>query len=217
VRLFWFRDAGSGIPKHSGLYERMAVMQSEISVIIIIFGAGLVIGLATGLRNHFGNWLAGLLLRRSRFSRNTLVEFEDGFAWVQETRALNAVLLTRDRRYRIVPNRFLHNSGVRKYSSRDIVVRIPIADDMAGHKTDKKGSTICVASQLNDVMTQAPALGAVEEVDEGAVKFTAHVWMGSSDDSFVKIKSELMLETWKRMNAAGFAIPVPTASRPTLH
>lgn len=198
----------------------MTISQPD-TVAIYLFAGGVLLGLAIGLRHPFLNWLAGIRLRPKHLRCGDIIEYGDGFAWVQKARPMSVVLVTPDKRRCVVPNRSLFETqrqGERgAYSKQEIVIRIPVANDESDDGECNMAQITDVARMLDGLMTEAPALATVSEAGAQAIQLTTQAWIRDPDDGLANVKSGLLHEIWDRVHAAGLAIPISIASRPRLH
>lgn len=188
----------------------MGFLHEHIAVFWLIF-AGVIFSLIVGSRKLFRNWLAGIVLRAKDIQPGDFIEFRNGCAWVTSLGAATLVLQTWDKCQHIVPyHDFLGGFFPSKsYSKRDIIVRFPLSRDDASVGFRDALPVNCIATELNSVLAQRPALGIVENTTPQGVILKIRAWIKDPTDGLNNVRSQLMHEVLNRLNAAGISLPIP--------
>ncbi len=185
--------------------DRLGV--NTTSLIAVLGGAGLAIGLA--LQDSLKNFAAGVMLIVFRpFKTGDYVEAGGVSGTVESIKIFSSTFRTGDNREVIIPNGGIYGGVITNYSARE-TRRIDMVFSI-GYDDDLKKAKQVIAGILEDeprILTDPPALVAVNELAENSVDLKVRPWVKTTD--YGSVLSDLNERIKLAFDENGISIPFP--------
>ena len=177
------------------------------SFVAVLGAAGLAIGLA--LQGALANFASGVMILTFRpFVVGHSVDIAGTRGTVAEVGLFSTDLNTGDNVRVTVPNSQIYGQTIKNYSLNetrriDLVIGVGYDDDL-----DVARQTILGVIHADDrVLTDPPALVAVDQLGDSSVNFVVRPWCAQGD--YGDLRRELVLRIKTELEAAGCTIPFP--------
>ncbi|MBW0158491.1 mechanosensitive ion channel family protein [Sedimentimonas flavescens] len=191
----------------------MSIMGINLTAVAVLGGA-LGVGVGLGLQQIAANFVSGIiLLIEGQTTVGDYVELDGGEkGTIVRMTARACILETFDGKWIVVPNEHFITSRVVNYSDQGSANRYEVTFQVA-YETDLE--------RVADVVVPAVAalpfvLKAPEGPDcelagfgESGVDFSLEYWVNGIDDGKNKYASQVRMEVWRALTAAGIAMPYP--------
>ncbi|MCT2540965.1 mechanosensitive ion channel family protein [Sedimentimonas flavescens] len=191
----------------------MSIMGINLTAVAVLGGA-LGVGVGLGLQQIAANFVSGIiLLIEGQTTVGDYVELDGGEkGTIVRMTARACILETFDGKWIVVPNEHFITSRVVNYSDQGSANRYEVSFQVT-YETDLE--------RVADVVVPAVAalpfvLKAPEGPDcelagfgESGVDFSLEYWVNGIDDGKNKYASQVRMEVWRALTAAGIAMPYP--------
>jgi small-conductance mechanosensitive channel len=188
------------------IFQSAGINLTSLNVLVGAFG----VGLGFGLQNITSNFFSGLIILFERPIRiGDRVEIAGATGEVREIAARATTIVTDENVAIVVPNSQFISERVTNWSRPGILTAYPLAFYLS-HGSDTelvRDVMLAAAAQHPDVLPEPKP--EVEFVEAGltALRFQLQVWSTKHLKSAGTLRSDLNFDIWRRLAAAGVAIP----------
>ncbi|QDU36014.1 Small-conductance mechanosensitive channel [Maioricimonas rarisocia] len=193
-----------------GLYLVLTVLGLSRLAVTVIGGTGLF-GLVLGVafRDIMENFLASILLSiQNPFKYGDVIEVDGQKGIVQRVNTRGTLLMTFDGNHIQIPNATIYKNVIKNYTANpnlrlDFVVGV-------GYDASVSAAQELAMQTLHDhpaVLNDPPPMVLVEELGAATVNLRVYFWVDGQQYSGVKVKSSLIRQTMRTLEANGISMP----------
>ena len=191
----------------------MSIMGIDLTAVAVLGGA-LGVGVGLGLQQIAANFVSGIiLLVEGQTTVGDYVELDGGEkGTIVRMTARACILETFDGKWIFVPNEHFITSRVVNYSDQGSANRYDVSFQVT-YETDleRVAEVVVPAVAALPFVLKAPEAPDCELAGfgESGVDFTLEYWVNGIDDGKNKYASQVRMEVWRALTAAGIAMPYP--------
>ncbi|MCV2879176.1 mechanosensitive ion channel [Sedimentimonas flavescens] len=191
----------------------MSIMGINLTAVAVLGGA-LGVGVGLGLQQIAANFVSGIiLLIEGQTTVGDYVELDGGEkGTIVRMTARACILETFDGKWIVVPNEHFITSRVVNYSDQGSANRYEVSFQVA-YETDleRVANVVVPAVAALPFVLKAPEGPDCELAGfgESGVDFSLEYWVNGIDDGKNKYASQVRMEVWRALTAAGIAMPYP--------
>jgi small-conductance mechanosensitive channel len=180
---------------------------------LAVFSGAVGLGIGLGLQRIAANFIAGFtLIADKSIKPGDVIEIDDTFGWVTSMQARYVAIRTRDGTEMLIPNDRFMTEGVVNWSRTDRVVRLHAPFGVSYGTTDLRAVqklAIDVASSVNRVVSYPAPVCNLMQYGDSSVNFDLRFWITDPQNGMANVRSEVLVELWEHLHAAGIEIPFP--------
>ncbi len=180
---------------------------------LAVFSGALGLGIGLGLQRIVANFIAGFTLIADRSIKpSDVIEIDSIFGWVTAMEARYVAIRTRDGTEHLIPNDRFMSEGVVNWSRSDRVVRLHAPFGVSYETDDLRAVqqlAVKAAARVERVVETPKPVCNVMEFGDSSVNFDLRFWIRDPVNGMANVRSEVYLEVWDGLKAAGIAIPFP--------
>ncbi|MFG0332937.1 MAG: mechanosensitive ion channel domain-containing protein [Maioricimonas sp. JB049] len=193
-----------------GLYLVLTVLGLSRLAVTVIGGTGLF-GLVLGVafRDIMENFLASILLSiQNPFKYGDVIEVDGQKGIVQRVNTRGTLLMTFDGNHIQIPNSTIYKNVIKNYTANpnlrlDFVVGV-------GYDASVSAAQEIAMQTLHAhpaVLDDPPPMVLVEELGAATINLRVYFWVDGQQYSGVKVKSSLIRQTMRALEANGISMP----------
>lgn len=180
---------------------------------LAVFSGAVGLGVGLGLQRTVANFIAGFTLIADRSIKpNDTIEIDGTMGWVTAMQARYVALRTRDGTEILIPNDRFMSEGVINWSRSDHVVRMHAPFGVSYDTDDLRAvqeMAINAAQKVARVVETPPPVCNLVEFGDSSVNFDLCFWIRDPQAGISNVRSEVLLNVWDALHAAGIEIPFP--------
>jgi len=180
---------------------------------LAVFSGAVGLGVGLGLQRTVANFVAGFTLIADRSIKpNDTIEIDGTMGWVTAMQARYVALRTRDGTEILIPNDRFMSEGVINWSRSDHVVRMHAPFGVSYDTDDLRAvqeMAIYAAQKVARVIETPPTVCNLVEFGDSSVNFDLCFWIRDPQAGISNVRSEVLLNVWDALHAAGVEIPFP--------
>jgi small-conductance mechanosensitive channel len=189
----------------------LPLMGIDITV-LSVFGGALGVGLGLGLQKIASNYISGLVILLDRSIRpGDLVTISDRLGVVADIKARYTVLRGLDGTEAIIPNDTIISNTVlnHSYSDHITVVKTAVTVAYSSDIDQVMALLLQVAIAQPRVLNEPAPSIQIRNLGDNGIELEVNTWIRDAEQGQGNLRSDLLLEIWRRFRAEGIDVPFP--------
>lgn len=179
---------------------------------ITVLGGAIGLGLGFGLQKVVSNLVSGIILLIDRSVKpGDVIEVDGTYGWVNSLSARYVSVLTRDGVEHLIPNEYLITEKVTNwsYSNKNVRIKIPVGISYDADVVKALDIILEVAKENRRVLKSPPPVSRLIEFADSSINLELRVWINDPVEGVVNVKSDVLIEIWKKFKENNIQIPFP--------
>lgn len=178
---------------------------------LAVFSGAIGLGLGFGLQKIFANLISGfIILADKSIKPGDVIQLGDTYGWINFLGARYISVVTRDGMEHLIPNEELITNQVVNWSFSNNLLRLKIPIGIGyGSDIQQAMELMVAAAAVPRVLTDPKPSCRLIGFGDNAVNFQVRVWINDPQNGVVNVKSNILLEIWKRFQEHGIDLPFP--------
>lgn len=191
----------------------------DLSMFTVLSGA-IGLGIGFGLQRSISNIFSGMLLLMDQSIKpGDVIELEKNgtYGWVNKMAARYTEVVTRDNKSYLIPNDEFITQRVVNWSHGNSLIRIelPFAVNYDSNPHNVIRIAIEIANRPDRRIVDKPKpVCYLRAFGDSAMDFILYFWITDAEHGITSIKSQILLDLWDALKAAGIKIPHPQRKNP---
>jgi small-conductance mechanosensitive channel len=177
------------------------------------FSGAVGLGVGFGLQKVISNLASGfiMLVDRSVKPGDVIQLDEHTFGWINHLGGRYVSLITRDGIEHIIPNEDLITGRVVNwsYSHENVRVKVPIGIAYEADVELAMATLIEIARATPRVLSAPEPSCRLMEFADSSINLELRIWIADPKRGVASLRSEILLEVWRRFKERGIEIPFP--------
>lgn len=180
---------------------------------LAVFSGAVGLGVGLGLQRIIANFVAGFtLIADKSIKPGDVIEIDGTMGWITSMQARYVAVRTRDGTELLIPNDRFMSEGLINWSRSDEVIRLHAPFGVSYRTRDLRAVqalAVEAATRVGRVIAEPSPVCNLVEYGDSSVNFDLRFWIRDPQNGLTNVRSDVMLEIWDDLHAAGIEVPFP--------
>ncbi|XOV89952.1 MAG: mechanosensitive ion channel family protein [Pseudomonadota bacterium] len=180
---------------------------------LAVFSGAVGLGVGLGLQRIIANFVAGFtLIADKSIKPGDVIEIDGTMGWITSMQARYVAVRTRDGTELLIPNDRFMSEGLINWSRSDEVIRLHAPFGVSYRTRDLRAVqalAVKAATRVGRVIAEPSPVCNLVEYGDSSVNFDLRFWIRDPQNGLTNVRSDVMLEIWDDLHAAGIEVPFP--------